>query len=97
MEYTRDRLGELLVREGIITEEQLAGALSYQKAHGGKLGQILVKNLVTDEDVIARFLADQKGLEYVSLSMFAIDREAAALIPSRVARRMSVIPIGFRD
>lgn len=97
MQYTRDRLGELLLREGVISEEQLAEALAHQKAHGGKLGQILVKELVTDEDVIARLLAEQKGLEYVSLAMFAVDREAAALLPARIARRMGVIPIAFRD
>lgn len=97
MAYTRDRLGELLVGTGVITQEQLTDALAYQQLHGGKLGQVLVKNLVVDEDTVARTLADQKGLEYVSLSMFPIDRDAASLIPARVAKRSSVIPIGFRD
>jgi len=95
--YTRDRLGELLVREGVITEDQLFDALAHQQSHGGKLGSILVKNLVVDEDAIARTLAVQKDLEYVSLSQFKVDREAAALIPLRVALRSGIIPIGFRD
>lgn len=97
MAYTRDRLGELLVRTGVITQAQLTDALAYQQLHGGKLGQVLVKNLIVDEDTVARTLADQKGLEYVSLSMFPVDREAASLIPARVAKRCSCIPIGFRD
>jgi type IV pilus assembly protein PilB len=95
--YTRDRLGQLLVRSGVITEDQLFDALAYQEIHGGKIGQILAKNLVVDEDVIARTLAEQKGLEFLSLTMFPVDREAAALIPERVARRSQAIPIGFRD
>lgn len=97
MEYRRDRLGDLLVREGVVTAEQLAEALEYQKSHGGKLGQVLVRTLVADEESIARVLANQKGLEYVSLAMFPVDREAASLLPARVAKRMGVIPIGFRD
>jgi type IV pilus assembly protein PilB len=97
VQYTRDRLGELLVRAGVITEDDLFDALAYQQQHGGKLGQILVKNLVVDEDAIARTLAEQKELEFLSLSAVKVDREAASLIPERVARRSQVIPIGFRD
>src|SRR5574340_91583 len=95
--YTRDRLGELLLRAGVITEDQLFDALAYQQEHGGKLGQVLVGNLVADEDAIARALADQKGLDHVSLAAFPVDREAAALVPARVAKRAMIIPIGFRD
>ncbi|MHB8761394.1 MAG: GspE/PulE family protein [Coriobacteriia bacterium] len=97
MEYTRDRLGELLLRAGVITEVELAEALAYQQAHGGKIGQILVRDLIVDEDSIARTLAEQKDLEFINLSLFPIDREAASLIPARLARRSSVIPVGFRD
>ncbi len=97
MDFTRDRLGELLLREGVITEDQLLDALAEQQATGGKLGQILVKSLAADEDAIARTLAEQKGLEFVSLPMFPIDREAASLIPARMAKRALVLPIGFRD
>lgn len=97
MQYTRDRLGELLLRAGVIDEAQLADSLEYQALHGGKIGQVLVRNLVVDEDVIARTLAEQKGLEFVSLSLYPIDREATSLVPSRLARRLGVIPIGFRD
>ncbi|MRS11487.1 MAG: type II/IV secretion system protein [Actinobacteria bacterium] len=97
MQYTRDRLGELLLRAGVITEDQLLDALAQQQISGGKLGQILVQNLAVDEDVIARTLAEQKGLEFISLAMFPIDREAASMIPARVAERSLVIPVGFRD
>jgi len=97
VEYTRDRLGELLLRAGVITQDQLSEALATQQATGGKLGQILVRSLAADEDEIARTLAEQKGLEFISLPMFPIDREAASLIPARVAERALIIPIGFRE
>ncbi|MCX8007363.1 MAG: ATPase, T2SS/T4P/T4SS family [Coriobacteriia bacterium] len=96
MSYTRERLGELLVRAGKITEEQLAAALALQVREGGKLGHILVRQLVLDEDEIAHTLAEQKGLEYVRLTSFSIDREAASQIPERLARRRLVIPIAYR-
>ncbi|MCE5190982.1 MAG: Flp pilus assembly complex ATPase component TadA [Actinomycetia bacterium] len=97
MTYTRERLGELLLRSGRLTEKQLASALAIQAEDGGKLGQVLVRQLVLDEDDIARTLAEQKGLDYVSLTSYKIDREAVARIPDRVARRCLVIPIGYRD
>ena len=97
MDYTRDRLGELLLREGVITQEQLETALATQKASGGKLGHILVEQHAAEAEEIARTLAEQKGLEYISLPMFPIDRDAASLIPARVAKRSLVIPIGFRE
>lgn len=97
MTYTRERLGELLLSAGRLTEKQLAGALAIQAEEGGKLGQVLVRQLVLDEDDIARTLAEQKGLDYVSLTSYKIDREAVARIPDRVARRCLVIPIGYRD
>jgi len=95
--YTRDRLGSLLLRAGVISEDQLFSALERQRVAGGKLGQVLVRDLVVDEETLARFLAEQKDLEYVSLASYAIDREAAALIPERLARRALVVPIGYRD
>ncbi|MDZ4167382.1 MAG: ATPase, T2SS/T4P/T4SS family [Coriobacteriia bacterium] len=97
MPYTRDRLGELLLRAGVITEEQLLGALERQDLEGGKIGQVLVGLGITDEDTIARTLAEQKALEFVSLVSYPVSRSAAALVPERVARRRLVIPIDFRD
>ncbi|MDO8847948.1 MAG: ATPase, T2SS/T4P/T4SS family [Coriobacteriia bacterium] len=97
MEYTRDRLGQLLLREGVVTDEQLDAALTVQHDSGGKLGRTLVAMGATSDEDIARTLAEQKGLEYVSLPMFPIDRDAASLIPARVAQRSIIIPIGFRD
>ena len=97
MAYTRERLGEVLVRAGAISEEQLLAALETQHAEGGKIGQVLVRSGIIDEDSIARALADQKSLEFVSLTSFPISREAASQIPERLARRCLIIPIDYRD
>ncbi len=50
-----------------------------------------------DEEDIARVLAEQKGLDYVSLTTYPVDREATSRIPERIARRNLVIPIGYED
>ncbi len=95
MSYTRERLGEILVRAGKITAEQLAAALAVQAVEGGKIGQVLVRQLVLDEDEIAQTLAEQKGLDCVRLTAFPIDRRAVSEIPERLARKRLVIPIAY--
>ena len=97
MPYTRDRLGELLLNAGVVTEEQVLAALDRQQARGGKLGAILVDDGVIDEDTVARTLAEQKALEFVSLVSYPISRDAAAQVPERVALKRLVIPIDYRD
>jgi type IV pilus assembly protein PilB len=97
MSYTRDRLGELLLRGDAITEEELVAAIERQKVEGGKLGHLLVSQGSVDEETIARVLAEQKSLEYVSLTTYPISREAAAQVPERIARRSLIIPIDYRD
>lgn len=97
MAYTRERLGEVLVRAGAISAEQLLAALEAQYAEGGKIGQVLVRSGIIDEDSVARALAEQKSFEFVSLTSFPISREAASQIPERLARRSLIIPIDYRD
>lgn len=93
MAYTRERLGEMIVRAGLITDEQLDSALLTQQRDGGKIGQILVRELLVTEDQIAATLADQKGLAHVSLAGADIDRAVALMLPLGMVRRRGVIPI----
>lgn len=95
MSYSRERLGEILIRSGLLTVEQLDEALMVQRAEGGKLGQVLVRTLALTEEDIARTLSEQKGYEFVSLTSYAVDRAAVSMIPERTARRRLVIPLGF--
>lgn len=97
MDYTRERLGELLIGAGLITNEQLDEVLELQQHAGGKLGEILVNQLVLTEDEIAQALARQKNLGHVNLSGYKVDRAAVNLIPERMALRHLVVPIGFED
>ena len=97
MAYTRERLGELLVKAGLIDAEQLAVALDHQLHKGGKLGAILVEQLIVSEEQLGEALAEQKGLELVHLQNFPFDRDAVALLPERIARMRRIIPLGYRD
>jgi len=95
--YTREKLGELLVRVGLVSTDQLESALIEQVETGGKLGEILVRELVVSEDDIAQALAEQKGLGHVNLASVTVDRSAVVLLPVRMEKRRGVIPIGFNE
>src|SRR5690349_5869852 len=72
------RLGDLLVREKIISADQLDKALKNQKETGGRLGSILVKlGYLTDEDV-TNFLSRQYGVPAINLNYFEIDPVVAS-------------------
>lgn len=97
MKESRKQLGDLLVAQGVIKQEQLNAALKTQKESGEPLGRVLVKTgLVTEADLL-RILANQLGLDYVDLNEYKIDLSAVSLIPERIAKKNVVIPIGFED
>jgi type IV pilus assembly protein PilB len=87
------RLGDLLIKEKVITQEQLKQALQVQHQSGGRLGSVLVKlGFVTDEDV-TNFLARQYGVPAINLSYFEIDPAVVKLIPYETAKRYEVLPL----
>jgi type IV pilus assembly protein PilB len=89
-------LGEVLVDEGLITNDQLAQAAEEQQKVGRSLGRVLIDlGLVNEPDLVA-VLARQIGLDFVDLTEFQIDPSAAALLSEQVARRRvrSDRPIG---
>ena len=87
------KLGEILVRENLISAQHLREALDYQREHGGRLGYNLVKlGLVTD-DMITAVLSRQYGIPSVNLDLFKIDEPVLRLIPQEVAQKYSVIPL----
>jgi len=87
------RLGELLVKANLITEEQLKKALQEQDSSGGKLGTNLVKLGYVTEDDITSFLSKQYGVPSINLSHFEIDPAVIKLVPAEVAQKHQVIPI----
>ncbi|HVZ61291.1 MAG TPA: type IV-A pilus assembly ATPase PilB [Terriglobales bacterium] len=87
------RLGDLLVKEKVISPEQLEQALKVQKETGSRLGSILVKlNFLTDEEV-TNFLSRQYGVPAINLAYFEIDPAVVKLIPYEAAKRYQILPL----
>jgi type IV pilus assembly protein PilB len=87
------RLGDLLVKEGVITPEQLDQALVEQKKNGTRLGSILVKLGYLSEEDVTNFLSRQYGVPAINLSYFDIDSSVVKLIPPETARRYQILPL----
>ena len=68
----KDRIGEMLLRAGIIDEDQLEKAVDYQKTQGGKVYSALIKLNFLDEDDLLEFLSRHLGLPTVSLDEILI-------------------------
>jgi type IV pilus assembly protein PilB len=87
------RLGEILVKESLITQEQLQKALEFQRANGGKLGSCLTKlGIITDDDITG-VLSRQYGVPSINLKYYEIDPAVIKLIPVDTAQRYQVIPL----
>ncbi len=87
------RLGDLLVKEKVITPEQLIQATKAQKEANCRLGSALVKlGFLTDEDV-TNFLSRQYGVPAINLSYFEIDPSVIKLIPFETAKRYQILPL----
>ncbi|ACB85670.1 GspE/PulE family protein [Natranaerobius thermophilus] len=93
----KQRLGDLLLESGAITEEDLKQALDHQNKSGQKLGASLVDlGIITEEEII-EVLEFQLGIPHVSLSQYDTNRETATLIPAYLAERYQVLPIDNRS
>ncbi len=94
----RVRLGELLVKAGVITDAQLKTALQEQRRWGGKLGDILVRMRYLSEDVFVRALSKQMGLPRADLSgQQPIPPEALGRVPANVAEEYEIVPCALAD
>jgi len=87
------RLGELLVREQLVSNEQLHKALDASRKSGERLGVTLVRSGALSEEDLSRFLSRQYGVPAVNLAEFEIEADVIALIPREVARKHRVIPM----
>jgi type IV pilus assembly protein PilB len=87
------RLGDLLVKEKVITPEQLEQATKLQKESHTRLASALVKlGFLSDEDV-TNFLSRQYGVPAINLSYFEIDPAVVKLIPYETAKRYQILPL----
>ena len=87
------KLGEILVRENLLTPHQLREALEFQREHGGRLGFNLVKMGLVSDDMITAVLSRQYGVPSVNLELFDVDESVIRLIPRDVADKYSVLPL----
>ena len=87
------KLGEMLLRANIITEDQLGKALEQQRLHGGKLGYNLVKLGYVKEDDITSLLSQQYGVPAIKLSHFEIEPAIIKLIPAEISRKYQIVPL----
>jgi type IV pilus assembly protein PilB len=92
-----EKLGELLIRNSAISNQQLAKALEDQKASGGRLGESLIKLGFIKELDLVSFLSKQYGMPSVNLTEIAILPEVIKIIPTDVAIKYQVIPVSLRD
>jgi type IV pilus assembly protein PilB len=97
LEKKKKRLGDILVQQGIITEDMLAVALTAQQKGHRRLGDYLVENGYTTDEDIAIALHLQLGLERVDLRGIKIPPEVIGLVPGSVLRKHNVLPIGFDE
>ena len=87
------RLGDLLVAEGLISQDQLARALNEQKGTNEKLGSVLVRLSLLNEEQLIGFLSRQYGIPSITLSQLDIDQDVLRLVPSPIAKKYEVLPV----
>ena len=89
------RLGDILIEQGYITQEQLDDALKKQKKSKKRLGDYLVSEGILSDSDIAKALHIQLGIEIVELHGMKIDPDVISLVNGSVLRKHNVLPIGF--
>ncbi len=87
------KIGELLIKAQLITQDQLEKVLEDQQQTGGRVGQHLVKNGFVSEEDILDCLSQQYGVPSINLRHFDIDDSIIRLIPADVARKYEFIPV----
>jgi hypothetical protein len=89
------RLGDLLMRAGVVTQEQLDGALEQQSSWGGKLGSILVRMGALSEDLLVKALSRQLNIPRADLSQINIPPPLRSRLTKEVCEEYGVIPVRY--
>ena len=95
MRVERKRMGDMLVAEGAVTEEQISEALELAKKDGTKLGEKLIQLGYVTEDSVAQALSNQLNIPRVNLSEEYIDESFVKLVQGDMLRRNSMIPLSY--
>ncbi len=88
-----ERIGELLVRENLLSADQLTKAREEAAAKGQRLGAQITQLGFLDEEELTDFVAKQYGVPSINLDDFDIDTEVIELIPQEVAQKHTVVPV----
>jgi type IV pilus assembly protein PilB len=91
------QLGDILLEDGLVTQQQLFDAYDEHQRAGRALGRVLVDRGVVTESQLVAALAQQIGMRFVDLSDFPIDGAALASVPQSVCRRYNALPIGYDE
>lgn len=91
------RLGELLVQQGLITQDQLRIALTEQRSQNIPIGRLLVRLGFVTEAVVRDIMARTIGQESIDLTQVLVDADALKLVPQEFARRHRLLPIAYDD
>jgi len=92
----RLRLGEILLKAGVISREQLKSALEDQKRYGGRLATILLERRMITEKIYFRALSTQLKIPAVDFSRSSIPEAICRLVPREMAEKHVVFPVGTR-
>src|SRR5580698_5124258 len=87
------RLGEILVKENLITADQLKQAMAHQRQNGGRLGTALMKLGFISDDEITEVLSRQYGVPSINLKNYEVDPAVIKLVPQDTAVRYQIVPL----
>ena len=87
------KLGELLLKENMVTPQQLQEALSHQKMSGGKLGKAFVSLGYVRDEEITSLLSRQYGVPSINLDHFEVDPAIIKIIPAETSRKYQILPL----
>src|SRR4029450_5666511 len=87
------KLGELLLKENMVTPQQLQEALSHQKSHGGKLGKAFVSLGYVRDDEIKSLLSPHYGVPPITPDHFEVDPAIIKVIPAETSRKYQILPL----
>ena len=87
------KLGELLLKENMVSPQQLQDALNHQKRNGGKLGKAFVSLGFVKDEEITSLLSRQYGVPSINLEHFNVDPAIIKIIPAETARKYQVLPL----
>lgn len=95
MQKAKMRLGDILVKSGVLTNERLEQALILQKKEHKKLGELLIDEKILTEEQILGVLEYQLGIPYIDLNRYIVDRKVPKMVPELLAKKHNLIAINM--